>query len=339
MKKALFLLLLFKGIFLLPQGIVVLHHQGSSQVFKGNNAFSLAYQSAQNGDTLYLSGGFFWFVNINKKLVIFGAGHHPDSTIATGQSIVQGNVILESDADSLYLEGLYINGNISYSSPGHKVDYVTIRRCAFNNISFTGNRSNPSLYNLIEQNVILSNADFSNTTHLVFRNNIFQNRFHHGYYALISNNIFLRSPYWSWYGGVPIYNTDYSIIRNNIFFSETVGVGFLECENNQILNNLFITTPDYTSNFSSGNYHDYPQSSIFINCPNNTFDYSYNYHLQNPAVLLGNDGTQVGIYGGSAPWKEGSVPKIPHIIQKNIASQTDSNGMLNIQIKVGAQNE
>lgn len=339
MKKIILLLFLAKVYFLSSQGIIALHHNGNTQIFNGTNAFSQAYTAAQNGDTMYLSGGFFYPVNINKRLVIFGAGHHPDSTLATGQTIIQGAIYIDPDADSLYLEGLYINGNIAHSQSDAKIDYLTIRRCAFNSIYIQGNRTNPSLYNLIEQNVIRGEADFSNTSQLIFRNNIFQIRLHNAYNALITNNIFLRSPYWTWNGGVPIFNTDNSLIQNNIFFSEEVGVIFLDCENNQILNNLFITTPNYTSNFNSGNYHDYVQSNIFLYCPSNTFNYSYDYHLQNPSTLLGTDNTQIGIYGGSAPWKEGAVPKIPHIIMKNIASQTDSNGLLNIQIKVGAQNE
>lgn len=336
------LVAIFYTPMLFSQGIIALHHNGNTQIFKGTSAFSQAYNAAQNGDTLYLSGGYFWPVNINKRLVIFGAGHNPDSTQATTQTIIQGTIYLEPDADSIYIEGLYINGNIQYSNSNHKIDYVTIRRCIFTDISFSGDRSTPSLHNLIEHNVILNHADFSNTEQLLFRNNIFQNRFHHAYNAVITNNIFLRSLHWSYYGGVPLYNVDNSLVQNNIFFNVSPyygNLGFLECENSQFYKNLFITTPNYTSNIQSGNYHDYPQANIFVNCPSDAFSYTYNYHLQNPSTLLGTDGTQVGIYGGSAPWKEGSVPKNPHIIQKNIAPQTDNNGMLNIQIKVGAQNE
>ncbi|MCX7861862.1 MAG: hypothetical protein N2449_02575, partial [Bacteroidales bacterium] len=220
---------------------------------------------------------------------------------------------------------------------------LIIRRCMIvGALVLNGNRTTPSLYNTIEQNVILNYVDLSNTKQLILRNNIFQDRVYHAYEALISNNIFLRSPHVPWIGGVPLFNVDNSIISNNVFYSVSPNYGnvvFHYCENNTIQNNLFITTPNYTSNIAMGNFHDVAQSSIFVNCTSDNFNYSFNYHLQSPTTYLGTDGTQVGIYGGSVPWKEGSVPKIPHIIEKNIAPQTDSNGMLQIQIKVAAQNE
>lgn len=67
------------------------------------------------------------------------------------------------------------------------------------------------------------------------------------------------------------------------------------------------------------------------------FNYAHNYHLKSPTTYLGTDGTEVGIYGGTFPYKEGSVPRNPHIQLKNIASKTDDNGSLQIEIQVEAQ--
>jgi hypothetical protein len=52
---------------------------------------------------------------------------------------------------------------------------------------------------------------------------------------------------------------------------------------------------------------------------------------------LGEDLSQVGVYGGLFPLKEGFVPQNPHINYKNISAGTDENGLLNIQINVNAQ--
>ena len=54
-------------------------------------------------------------------------------------------------------------------------------------------------------------------------------------------------------------------------------------------------------------------------------------------TYLGDDGTEVGIYGGLVPFKEGAVPINPHISQKSIQTTTDSNGLLNIYFTVEAQ--
>ena len=64
-----------------------------------------------------------------------------------------------------------------------------------------------------------------------------------------------------------------------------------------------------------------------------------NFHLR-PGCLgknAGTDGTDLGIYGGSFPWKNGSLPPNPHIQTKNISSATDPIGNLNVNIKVKAQ--
>ncbi|MCX7862829.1 MAG: hypothetical protein N2449_07520, partial [Bacteroidales bacterium] len=150
MKKIIliFTTIVVSSVCLFSQGIIALHHNGFTQIFKGTSAFSDAYNAAQNGDTMYLSGGYFWPVAINKRLVIFGAGHFPDSTAATGVTYIQGNLELNPDADSLYLEGLYINGNIQYSGGDLKIDYLIIRRCMIvGALVLNGNRTTPSLYN------------------------------------------------------------------------------------------------------------------------------------------------------------------------------------------------
>ncbi len=53
--------------------------------------------------------------------------------------------------------------------------------------------------------------------------------------------------------------------------------------------------------------------------------------------IICSDGTDIGIYGSSQPYKEGAVPFNPHIYFKNIGGTTTPNGLLNINIKVKAQ--
>ena len=96
--------------------------------------------------------------------------------------------------------------------------------------------------------------------------------------------------------------------------------------------------PGYGTSFTAlNNYTNIPQANIFVNQTGTTFNYTHDYHLQAPTTYLGTDGTQVGIYGGTFPYKEGAVPLNPHIQLKNIAPTTDANGDLQIQIQVKAQ--
>ena len=94
-----------------------------------------------------------------------------------------------------------------------------------------------------------------------------------------------------------------------------------------------------TSWIYSGNIGNQSISSIFVNYAQGGFSYSDDYHLQ--ATSLGKnggiDGTDIGIYGGLFPWKDGSVPSNPHITVKNIATKTDNMGKLNVNVTVTAQ--
>jgi hypothetical protein len=53
-----------------------------------------AYNKAVNGDNIYMPGiTINSEIKINKKLFIYGAGHHPDSSIITGKTIVTNNIL------------------------------------------------------------------------------------------------------------------------------------------------------------------------------------------------------------------------------------------------------
>ena len=56
------------------------------------------------------------------------------------------------------------------------------------------------------------------------------------------------------------------------------------------------------------------------------------------AMTASETGGEVGVFGGSFPFKDGLVPSNPHIFFKNISSITDNTGNLPVQIKVRAEN-
>jgi len=133
---------------------------------------------------------------------------------------------------------------------------------------------------------------------------------------------------------------NYSLFENNIFLDNYNNSISGSIFFNSFKNNLFFRTTNLgSSNFGIGNLVNQPQSSVFINQTGNTFDYAHDYHINpdSPAKNTGTDGTDIGIYGGPFPWKEGSVPFNPHIQSLIIDSKTDKDGNLNVKIKVQAQ--
>ena len=65
----------------------------------------------------------------------------------------------------------------------------------------------------------------------------------------------------------------------------------------------------------------------------------YNFHLKSvcKGIKAGADGTDMGIYGGMYPWKDGDLPINPHIVSKNIGTTLDASGNLKVNVTVEAQ--
>lgn len=95
------------------------------------------------------------------------------------------------------------------------------------------------------------------------------------------------------------------------------------------------------TNQGSGNFitNQIPLSSIFVNYSTSNGIYTNNFHLVpgSPFANAGRDGTDIGIYGGTFPWKEGSVPFNPHFQTFIVGPTTNSTGNLPVNIKVAAQ--
>ncbi len=317
---------------------IALHSSTGVQIIKGNTALATAYTAAQNGDTLYLSGHTFTPpAAFDKKLMIFGAGHYVDSTLATGKTIINGNFVLNENADLFYLEGVEIVSSILITT-NHSVNNVTIKRCKINGtFSAEGDLSNPTTNLALINNVFVGNIDLLNAQNVLISNNIIDGGILNTNGNLINNNIILGAPIYCGWGCSMTFLGDNNQLNNNYFSN----VYLTTSNGNTFRNSLCASnSPNYGANPTIINsYVNVPTSSAFVNFTGSTFSYLSNFHLQNPATYVGTDGTQVGIYGGTFPYKEGAVPLNPHIQIKNIASTTDANGNLQIQIQVGAQND
>lgn len=133
------LTLLFLVSFSFSQRRVALHHLGNVQIFSSPNALQEAYDAAYDGDTIYLPGGQYNGITLAKKLHIYGAGYHLDSTNATNYTFINGTITLNDGSDGTIIQGLYIGGNVEGAN-GNKVDSIKIRRNYISgNIRFDGN--------------------------------------------------------------------------------------------------------------------------------------------------------------------------------------------------------
>lgn len=327
---------------MMSQSVIILHSTDTTAVFTGNTAFADAYALAQTGDTLYLSGGAFTVSSdIAKGLTIFGAGIHPDSTAATYITQISGVVDIKDGADNLYFEGIQFADQVK-EYYNQVVDNVTFVRCKFDNSLDFGVSGTPNVlrtnYAFI-QSVFVSTLDLQGVTNSLITNCIFANRVHYSNSNSIKNSSFLYSPTSASYDIIS--NSHTNLISNCIFHTSNSPY-IIDGTSNTIQNCVTSqVSPGYGSTpIDVNNYKGIDLSTVFTALPASPFSFTDNYHLTISAETsyLGDDGSQVGVYGGLFPLKEGFVPQNPHISTKSISSGTDANGLLNIDIEVNAQN-
>jgi hypothetical protein len=271
---------------------------------------------------------------VAKGITIFGAGFHQDSTSATQASVITNNWTINANADGLSIEGVQMQTVSKLTSTvAHNISFV---RCRISSVSFISTSAGTSTNYAFIQNVI-GHLELNGVINSLITNNIIEGRIEQCHNNVIANNLLLLDASNSYYA---IRNSNNNIVKNNIFtdpdaYAISPGTG------NDVQYNIFKNaTPNLgTVPLDFNNYKGIDLATVFVNQSGNLFDYTQDYHLLTAAqsVYLGDNGSQVGIYGGMFPFKEGAVPQNPHISSKTIAPLTDTNGDLNIQIQVGAQ--
>lgn len=357
--KKMFLLSLVVSLFtvnqLKSQAVIALTtSSGQTTMY---NLFDTALSNANNGDYIYLPGGTFSLSSPVKKAVsIIGVGHYPDSTVYTNRTIIEGDLNIGAGASNALIEGLYVVGNINFK-PNERTDNVVIRRCNVANISIgtTWNRNDTArAYSpLIIHNVIRGNVAFSEAYGFTFKGNIIngqaQECIYHG--GSVENNLFLAV------GDLAtLANLRNVTFKNNIFMNkQSLGYQGFGCYgydgacgsfNCTFLNNLFVGKDTTLNVFAIapirvGNIYQVNPASLFVRQSGVTFDYSQDYSQisTSPGRTAGDDGTEIGIYGSTNPYKNSAVPVNPHISFKDIPASTLPNGSIQLKIKVSAQDK
>jgi hypothetical protein len=332
-KLILSLLMLLMATLLWAQYRVALHSNGNVTIFGGGNPFTEAYNAAVDGDTIYLPGGNLLFPGtIDKSLTIKGVGHYPVATTATNKTELSGNLTIGANADYLHIEGIHLTGTLNFATNA-KVDFVTLKRNRFGNINYQGSGTTPCENNVISENIIDGTINAVNASYLFISNNLIEGVIANGTQLGVSNNIFLYS------GSYLLQAVTNSNITNNIFLTNSTAVFYSGAAGNNLTKNIFKITPTIGPNTVLDNYTNVDMTTVFETVPVDQFDYDRNYSLLSAAqsTYLGNEGTQVGIYGGTFPFKTHSVPTNPTITAKIIAPQTNDDGELTVQITVEAQ--
>jgi hypothetical protein len=314
--------------------IVILQSGTTASQFSTLDA---AIDAASNGDFIYLSGGNFLKnpTPINKELHFIGAGIHTDSTAvttATSISVVGSDFHIGTDADNSTFDGINFTQLVIFTDESGgpcDADNVVFSRCKFNGIDARGSNTLVTLSNIILQECIVngyaSDLGKDGTTCLIDRCYV---------YVLTSAG--------------PQSCAGITVLNSIVLDETTVGSSYTNCIFRYSYGGECFFTNCITSDDDFGSLAVFTNSTtgvlwvdIFIN-PTDAFGYlnfTQDFHIITGSVAdnAGSDGTDAGIYGTSNPTKEGFVPYNPHFRMSDIPNATDSNGILNVQAQVAAQ--
>jgi hypothetical protein len=320
---------------LFAQNKITLSHLGVPSFYTN---LTTAITSAANGDTLYLPGGTIQptasDITVNKSVHIVGAGHYPDSTAATGRTIITTLRFLTGSGGGSIQGCSITNLYIGYAS-NQNITGLSVSRCTIGYFRL-GNDNVSTIDNTyLTDNVftgdLLIHSAYPNV--LVLRNIVNSGNLA-GQGLYIKNNIFYK-----FYSNALSGFTSCTF-ENNIIISTSSNSLTIGSQNSNFSNNLFIpNVSNWGTNTQQNSLLNQTLANTFENASGTAFSYDYNYKLKtaSPGNNFGTDGTDVGIYGTTSPYKDGAVPFNPHIVFKSISTETTPQGILNVTISVSAQ--
>ncbi|MBR1520839.1 MAG: hypothetical protein IJ635_06350 [Bacteroidaceae bacterium] len=306
--------------------LATLSHGDETTIFYGGSALREAHAAAVNGDVITLSSGTFSSVNISKGITIRGAGMEVNTTTQSEPTIISGYFTInipEEATEGLIIEGIYHDNSIAVENAA--------------NAQFIKDR----LYEV---------TTYNSNNHLMFT------------HCRISNELFVRNNNFATCVNCIIWNDAASTEGNYNWECINCVIEYWQGGWNRLINsslrNCILISPweheidSSCTVYSCVNISDEVVNSIFGKIPNTTnvsmlreesnlfktYDGNYketeNFELTEEAKTkyLGQDGTQVGIYGGSLPYDP--TPSNPQITKCNVAAKSTADGKLSVDIEV-----
>lgn len=292
-----------------------LKHGDDIKAYYGIDAFKNAYITAVDNDVITLSPGQFDAPEtIGKSIVLIGSGAvcSPCTYLTTTQIT----------ANNVSIQGILFSQSLNLGA----ISSCYIKRCNINYLY--GSTAGDHINTVVDECVINHAFCTSKSENLAFKNctiDRFDNNF-------TSNLIYVTNcMIYYVYTSSDNYNIPYGIYKNNIIvwggknYTRSITIP----SPSEFYCNCFINTCESSNSITlygtnSGNIYQYNAYSNIV----------YSYPAQPLKCGNGQDGTPIGIYGGSgfSPY-----PSIPRIVSKTIDPNTDKDGKINVSITVKAE--
>jgi hypothetical protein len=317
--------------------VATLNHENSITVFNGPTAFAEAMNAAVDGDMITLSSGTFAATDITKAVTLRGAGIREDAI--TGQYITQisNNFALNVSTveQKLSVEGIIFTGTITKKSPS--IPNATFNKCQFSKITCSGytthkaenwtftncnitgsiwmpQGSTASFVNCRVFNPETSQAD-SNPATLDFVNCIVVDNSVSGFQgspalerSKFSNCFIFKTSTNTSSKALPASNEAHNCVGYDALGTAPIFGNINKATNTEL------TTDEYNALFKEGTFYELTDEA--------------------KAKYIGNDGTEVGLYGGVLPYTTRIMN--PQITKCNVAKKTTTDGKLSVDLEVKA---
>ncbi len=326
---------------------IVLQGTGAPQVF---TSIEDALAAAQPNDKLYFSGGSFTTqpggITVDMPLHWIGAGISPDSSNVTAVTILttpngSSNYTFTTGASGSSFTGINFslpnagatNGAVfTYGTDGTNdaPQNMVFERCIFNCSVLLGQEelgaASSGTFNecILPYGVSGIGPSATTFTRCIFAKHVLSFR---PSGLLIDHSVFL------FHG---LQDCDNALVKNSVFYPTSAPM----FNATATWNNCLFSSPAPVANVSgTNNIFNQPFNGIFVDQTDAYFQWTDDLHLSagSPGMNAADDGTDIGIYGSASPSKLGAVPYNPHFSQASIATSTNPNGDLPVNIRVATQ--
>jgi len=301
----------------------LLKHGNNITSYYGADAFIEAHAAATAGDIITLSSGTFNAPDITKAITLRGVGCVSDAEQNLQPTSITGTVItnITDTINHLTVEGIYFDYVFSFDS---LIDPVFIR-CNFEKIQWHRDTWTTLMRNPQFINCRMRYFNTYRIDNITLQNCIiwdFRNGFNAGwaYEHIYAYNSYLNLA--NSFHNLYTYNSIVIGDRNGMCAQSvayhTIGIGeiFLLC-----------------SNYNCWNFDNYDE--VFESFTGEDYVWTTEPLLLKNAIAnqcLGQDGTQVGIYGGNMPYSARPTYMMPY--RATVGQHSTPEGKLNIHIEV-----
>ena len=327
LSAALFVLLLVvvgsKNALAQNQVATLQHNDTITGVFYGQNAFVSAHNAAVNGDIITLSSGTFNNCTISKSITIRGAGCTYDSVSQVTPTIIPGDFDLQSN--SISFEGIWFTGIIkSWDTGNNNISFLKCHINRIGNFYYPGVRMNWQIINCIVKDIAMGGCSIHGMS--IINSVVRFTRYDH---TDLYNPTTLNNSIVLFDNGQPIKNiVAYNTVFSTVSEHEVTNCTFFNCIGIETGETLLFEGQTAQNVMEVDSYED-----VFETFDGTvTFDNSYQLKNDIATSFLGQDGTEVGIYGGMIPYR--TRPNYMIIKNINVAGRTTEDNKLNVEIEL-----